>query len=247
MAIDWLTARPVAHRGLHGNGTGHIENSLGAAKAAIAANYAIEVDLQLSKDGEAVVFHDEQLDRLTNESGPVSERNASELSKITLKGSGETIPLLSDLLRTTAGQTPLVLELKSLWDGDTRLAKVVADMLAGYGGPVAAMSFDPDMVSALRKHAPGLPRGIVAERWYGYKDWDFLPRGRKHYLGLLLHVLRTKPHFVAYASFDLPATAPLIARYILGMPLLTWTIRTEKDRARVAKWVDQIIFEHIRP
>jgi glycerophosphoryl diester phosphodiesterase len=243
--LEWLTARPVAHRGLHGNGL--IENSLSAAAAAIAANYAIEVDLQLSADGEVVVFHDDTLERLTVEKGPVGERTAAELTKIKLGAAGDTIPTLADLLTLVAGRTPLVLELKSSWNGDTKLAEKVATQLIDYAGPVAVMSFDPDIVAALKLHAPGLPRGIVAERWYRYTSWDFLSPGRKHALGLLLHLFRTKPHFVAYAQFDLPAVAPLIARFLFGMPLLTWTVRSEKERARVSKWVNQLIFEHIRP
>lgn len=243
--LEWLTARPVAHRGLHGNGI--IENSLSAAAAAIAANYAIEVDLQLSADGEVVVFHDDTLDRLTVENGPVGERTVAELTKIKLASSGDTIPTLADLLMLVAGTTPLVLELKSSWDRDTKLAEKVSTQLVDYAGPVAVMSFDPDLVAALKNHAPGLPRGIVAERWYRYKDWDFLSFGRKQALGLLLHIFRTKPHFVAYAQFDLPAIAPLLARFLFGMRLLTWTVRTEKERARVSKWVNQVIFEHIRP
>lgn len=245
MALDWLTARPVAHRGLHGHGV--IENSLSAAAAAVAANYAIEVDLQLSKDGEVVVFHDDTLDRLTSEKGDVAERNASELKAIRLKDTSDTIPSLHDLLALVGGKVPLVLELKSPWNGDTTLATKVADILITYEGPVAVMSFDPDLVVALKTHAPGLPRGIVAERWYLHPHWNFLSAGNKHYLGLLLHILRTKPHFVAYAQFDLPAIAPLVARYVLGMPLLSWTVRVEKERSRVSRWVDQIVFEHIRP
>ena len=245
MALHWLTARPVAHRGLHGNGI--IENSLSAAAAAVAANYAIEVDLQLSSDGEIVVFHDDDLDRLTGEKGDVVARTAAQLKAIKLNGSSDTIPSLDDLLALVGGRVTLVLELKSPWNGDITLAKKVADRLLSYEGPVAVMSFDPDLVAALRKHAPGLPRGIVAERWYIHPHWKFLTPARKHYLGLLLHLFRTKPHFVAYGQFNLPAIAPLIARYVFGMPLLTWTVRVERERKRVRKWVDQIIFEHIRP
>lgn len=245
MALDWLTARPVAHRGLHGNGI--VENSLSAAAAAIAANYAIEVDLQLSKDGKIFVFHDETLDRLTSEKGDVVARTAAELKAIKLNNSNDTIPTLDELLALVAGKVPLVLELKSPWDGEVTLAKKVADRLVSYEGPIAVMSFDPDLVRALREHAPGLPRGIVAERKYIHPYWDFLTASRKRYLGLLLHLLRTKPHFVAYAQFNLPAAAPLIARYVFGMPLLSWTVRTEKERAHVSRWADQIIFEHIRP
>jgi glycerophosphoryl diester phosphodiesterase len=245
MALDWLTARPVAHRGLHGSGIA--ENSLSAAAAAMAANYAIELDLQRSADGEVVVFHDETLDRLTAETGELSARSAAQLAAIKLKGTGDHIPRLAELLRLVAGKVPLVLELKSPWNGDTTLARTVAEQLMGYEGPVGVMSFDPDLVEALKVHAPGLPRGIVAERRYLHPHWKFLTPARKRHLGMLLHLWRTKPHFVAYAQFDLPAVAPWIARNILGMPLLTWTVRVERERERVARSADQIIFEHIRP
>lgn len=245
MAPAWLTARPVAHRGLHGNGI--IENSLSAARAAVEANYAIEVDLQLSKDGEVFVFHDSAMDRLTAEEGKLKERPAAELKSIKLKGSDDTIPTLADLLQLVAGKVPLVLELKSDWNGDTSLVSKVAAQLAGYQGPAAVMSFDPDLVAALRKQAPHLTRGIVAERWYLHPSWNFLSFWRKRYLAQLLHLPWSRPHFVAYAQFDMPAAAPLIARRLFGLPLLSWTVRLERERARVTRWVDQIIFEHIRP
>jgi glycerophosphoryl diester phosphodiesterase len=245
MALDWLTARPVAHRGLWGGGV--IENSLSAARAAIEANYAIELDLQFSADGEPVVFHDDTLERLTDETGPLGERSFSEITKIRFKGSEETIPSFAEFLETVGGRTPIIIELKSAWNGETAFARTVAKMLESYHGPVAVMSFDPAIVHAFKLCAPGLPRGIVAQRWYQNPAWDFLPRAKKNYLGLLLHLFKSQPHFVAYAQFDLPATAPLLARYLLGMPLLTWTVRFEKERLKVQRWADQIIFEHIRP
>lgn len=245
MKLDWLTARPVAHRGLHGNGI--VENSLSAAAAAIAANYAIEVDLQLSADGEIVVFHDETLDRLTAEKGEVAARTLAALQSIKLNNSEDTIPSLADLLRLVNGRVPLILELKSPWNGIVTLVHKVADVLANYEGPVAVMSFDPDLVAELKRYAPALPRGIVAERRYVHPHWKFLSTARKQYLGLLLHLLRTRPHFIAYAQFDLPAKAPSIARKVFGIPLLTWTVRVERERERVAGIADQIIFEHIRP
>ena len=243
--LDWLIERPVAHRGLHGDGL--IENTLGAARAAVDGNFAIEVDLQLTADNEVVVFHDEKLDRLTTAAGPLADRTLAELKKISIHGTNERIPALQELLDLVAGRTPLVLELKSDWNGDERLTARVAAVLAGYAGPVACMSFDPQIVMALQKHAPGLPRGIVAERYYDDPEWSPLTRARRFKLGNLLHIPQTKPHFVAYYVRDLPAIAPLIACHILGMKLLTWTVRTDAERRKARRWANQMIFEGFRP
>jgi glycerophosphoryl diester phosphodiesterase len=243
--LDWLVERPVAHRGLHGNGL--IENTLGAARAATDAGYAIEIDIQLTADNEVVVFHDDTLDRLTDATGPLNGRTLAELKQFTILGSNERIPTLQEFLDTVQGRTPLVIELKSNWDGSELLAKRTAGILQGYEGPVAGMSFDPRVVIALRDHAPGLPRGIVAERYYDDPEWAPLGAKRKFQFGNLLHFHRTKPHFVAYYVRDLPALAPLIARYILGMKLLTWTVRTDAERAKARRWANQMIFEGFRP
>jgi glycerophosphoryl diester phosphodiesterase len=243
--LDWLTARPIAHRGLHGDG--RVENTLGAAAAAVAADYGIEVDLQLTADGEVIVFHDDTLDRLTTGSGPVAVRTAAELKRVSFRASPERIPTLQELLDVVAGRTTLLLELKSEWNGDGRLAARVAAVLLRYAGPVAAMSFDPALVSALRKHAPGLPRGLVAQRRYSRRDWPQLSWPRRFLLGHLAHIYTTTPHFIAYAVRDLPALAPLTCRHIWGMPLLTWTVQSEAERRRARFWANQMIFEGFRP
>lgn len=243
--LDWLIARPIAHRGLHGDG--RLENTLAAAAAAVEANYGIETDVQLSADGEVVVFHDTTLDRLTTASGPLAARTLAELKTVSFRQSGERIPSLQDLLDLVAGRTPLILELKSGWSSGHGLAARVAAALKSYAGPVAAMSFDPSQVAALRIHASGLPLGIVAERYYRDPGWSGLSRPQKFALGNLLHLHRTKPHFIAYRVEDLPAAAPLFARHALGMFLLTWTVRTDANRRRARLWADQMIFEGFRP
>jgi glycerophosphoryl diester phosphodiesterase len=140
-----------------------------------------------------------------------------------------------------------VLELKSRFDGDLRLVRRAAAVLANYRGAVAAMSFDPALVAAFRTLAPKLTRGIVAERHYAHHEWDALPAAAKRSMAHLLHAGRTRPQFVAYAVKDLPAPAPWIARTLFGLPLLTWTVRSEADRQTAARWADQIIFECLRP
>jgi glycerophosphoryl diester phosphodiesterase len=245
--LDWLTARPVAHRGLHDAGHGVIENTASAFSAAIADNYAIECDLRLSADGEAMVFHDRALDRLTTASGEVIGKTAAELGQIAFKNTHDRMLTLPQLCELVAGRVPLILEMKGEFDGDRRLPARIADVLRTYSGPVAAMSFDPDQVAALTLMAPGLPRGIVAESRYGHPEWEALSGTDRFKLAHLLHAGRTRPHFVAYAVNDLPAISPLIARWLFGLPLLTWTVRTDAQRACAKRWADQMIFEGFRP
>jgi glycerophosphoryl diester phosphodiesterase len=246
-APGWLTARPVAHRGLHDRARGIIENMPSAAQAAIDANFAIECDIQLTADGEAMVHHDDALGRLTEGSGALLGMTAAELKAVRFTDTAERMMSLGDLCALVAGRVPLVIELKSHFDGDRRLVARMAEVLASYRGPVAGMSFDPDQVLALRALMPELLRGIVAERSYDEADWpDATPAQRESMLHLR-HAFRTRPHFVAYWIDELPAPAPWIARNIFGLPLLTWTVRTPEQRARAARYADQMIFEGFRP
>src|SRR5215470_8372509 len=160
--LDWLTARPVAHRGLHGDGA--IENTASAFAAAIAGGYAIETDLQITADGEAVVHHDAALGRLTEGSGRLAAMTAAELKRVPFNDTADRIITLGELLDLVAGRATLVIELKSLRDGDPRLPRRAAQVLAGYTGPAALMSFDPFQVAVVRAAAPGITRGLVAER-----------------------------------------------------------------------------------
>jgi glycerophosphoryl diester phosphodiesterase len=245
--LDWLTARPVAHRGLHDAAAGVIENTPSAFTAAIAANYAIECDLQLAADGEAMVFHDDTLERLTEGSGALATLPAAALKRVAFRGSADHMITLGELCELVAGRVTLVIEIKSHFDGDRRLIKRAADVLLTYRGPVALMSFDPGQMAALRALAPGLARGIVAESRYGHHEWDHLSARTKRALAYFTHALSTRPQFIAYSVKDLPATLPLMARRVLGLPLLTWTVRTLEDRERATRYADQIIFEGFRP
>ena len=241
----WLIARPIAHRGLHDAARGIIENTAGAIDAAIAGRYGIEVDLQISGDGEAMVHHDDALGRLTDGDGRLAEMSAAELKRVPFRASAERMLTLPELLERVGGRVALVLELKSRFDGDDRLVARVAKTLAAYAGPVAAMSFDPVMIAALRRIAPRLRRGIVAERRFA----ELPPRSaawRRPALAHLLHAPMTRPDFVAYRVDDLPAPATRVAR-LLGLPILTWTVRTAAQRQQAASAADQMIFEGFRP
>jgi glycerophosphoryl diester phosphodiesterase len=246
-APDWLTARPVAHRGLHDIARGIVENMPAAAEAAIAAGFAIECDIQFSRDGEAMVHHDDVLGRLTEASGALREKTAAELKSVRFKDTAERMMSLGDLCALVAGRVPLVIEVKSHFDGDRALVGRMAEVLSSYDGRAAGMSFDPDQVRALRELIPNRPRGIVAERHYTESDWPQASPRQRQDMTHLRHLFRTLPDFVAYRVDDLPAVAPWVARNLFGCRLLSWTVRTPEQRARGMRYADQLIFEGFVP
>jgi glycerophosphoryl diester phosphodiesterase len=246
-APDWLTARPVAHRGLHDRARGIIENMPGAAQAAIDGNFGIELDVQLTKDGEAMVHHDDALGRLTEGSGALLDLTSAQLKAVKFKDTPERMMSLGDLCALVKGRVPLVIEVKSHFDGDRKLVARVAEVLAPYRGPAVAMSFDPDQVLALRELLPERPRGIIAQRTYDAADWPEATPAQRDGMLHLRHAFHTRPHFVAFWVEQLPDPAPWIARNIFGLPLLTWTVRTPEQRERAARYADQMIFEGFRP
>ena len=247
-ALDWLVARPIAHRGLHDAALGLIENTAGAVRAAVAGGYGIEVDLQISGDGEAMVYHDAVLGRLTEGEDRIDRLSAIALKRVAFRNSDERMMTLGELCELVGGRATMLLEMKSHFDGDTRLPARVAAVLAGYGGPVAPMSFDPRQLATLRQKAPRLPRGLVAAKYRPHPYWDQMPAWLRYGMGALFPAaLTARPHFVAYTIDDLPAFAPWFARHALCLPLLTWVVRSESERRRAAGSADQIIFEGFRP
>lgn len=239
--LEWLTARPVAHRGLHDTAEGVIENTPQAFRAAIEGGYAIECDVQLSGDGEAMVFHDATLERLTLEQGALRARRADELKAVRFKHTTDRMIALSDLCALVAGRVPLIVEIKSDFSGHTRLAARTAEILQGYAGKAAAMSFDPAMVSALRERAPSLTRGLVAENPARNEAV------RARVFRYLRAALQAEPDFLAWSVNDLPSAPPCIVRFAPGKPLLTWTVRTKEQRSLAARYASQMIFESFRP
>ena len=246
-APDWLTARPIAHRGLHDRAGGIPENTIAAAEAAVAGGYAIECDVQPSVDGEAMVFHDTALGRLTEAAEPITSRKAAELSQLRIAGTQERIPTLPAFLETIRGRTPLVIEIKTQFDDDMGLTKRVVDVVAGYGGPVALKSFDPRIVAALASLAPNLPRGIIAESHHDHPSYATLSRGVRFALANLLHLGQSRPDFLSWRVDDLPAAAPYLCRLLARMPVMAWTVRSDEQRRNAAEHADQMVFEGFRP
>ncbi len=227
-----LTALPFAHRGLHGGG--RVENSLGAFEAAIGRGHGIELDVRLTLDGRAAVFHDEELDRLAEAAGPIARMTSDELRAVRLRGSGEGIPMLEEVLQLVRSQVPLLIELKTPRASAARLCATVARALHGYLGPVGIMSFNPDVGDWFANRSLRRLRGLVVSE----RDKKGL-RGR---IERFWSVRRARPDFLACDISDLPSAFAARQR-ARGLPIVTWTVRSEAQRAVAAEHADQIVYE----
>ncbi len=250
MSARPLFDRPIAHRGLHDRASGIIENTASAFEAACRHGYTIECDVQLSRDGIPMIFHDDDLDRLTGVTGPVSAKSMAELGQIRLLDSaaGDTPQRFSEFLAQVDGRVLLQIELKQQPDQATTdvLAQTVLDALSAYRGPVTIESFDPRLLVALRKRRAAYPLGIVT---YDYRepDWDTnLSDGTRFMLRHLLHWPATRFDFISCRdnSLDLPAVKLFRS---FGIPVTTWTIKSSAAALAVMGKADQIVFEGFLP
>jgi len=247
-APDWLTARPIAHRGLHSKQSGLVEHTPAAAAAAIAKNYAIECDIQRTKDGEAVVFHDFTLDRLMRAEGRVDAFRADELGQLTYKDCDQRIVSLANFLARIGGRTPVIVEIKSRFDGDMRLADRGMAAVAAYAGPVCLKSFDPAVLVHLRGAGAVCPLGLVAQARYDTgEEWAGLPQEWRVSFAELRDFPLARPDFLSWNLADLPHAVPMLCRNGIGMPVMTWTVRSREALERGRLWADQIIFDGFEP
>lgn len=245
--LEAVFARAIAHRGLHDAASGVIENTRSAFAAALHAGFGMECDLQISADGEAMVFHDFTLDRLTTSSGRVDQMTANQLRHVSFKAGGDRIQSLAELLMQVEGQQALVVEVKSRFDGNTAICTRIAALVKAYSGPLVLKSFDPAMIRALRAAGVARPLGLIAMNAYEYPDYAGLSAEQKHALGNLLHFGETRPDFLSWRHQDLPSAAPYLCRSQLGLPVMGWTIRSAEEAARARPHIDQIVFEGFQP
>ena len=207
------------------------------------------MDVQLSADGEAMVFHDEALNRLTAANGAVHSFSAADLGRLELQGGGETIPTLAEILALVAGRVPLVVEIK---DQDGKfgpdvgpLERRVGELLTAYDGPAAAMSFNPYAVRALGEAAPDVPRGLVSYDW-PRQDVPWMTYAERQALADMVRFEELGCAFCSYGAKSLPAKGATRVR-VDDHPVLTWTIRSPLEEARVLRHADQITFEGYLP
>lgn len=252
LAPTFLTM-PLAHRALHDAQAHRPENSLSAIRAAIDQGYGIEIDLQGSADGVAMVFHDDDLDRLTFDTGPVKARTAAELQRIRVRNTRDPIPTLRQVLAEVRGQVPLLIELKDqsgvIGPTDGVLERATATALDGYNGPVAVMSFNPSSVAKMAEFAPQVPRGLTT---YAFPASDFPENptpeqeARRASLAAIADYDAVGAVFISHDCRDLdrPRVAALKAQ---GAVILCWTIRSPEAEAKARRIAQNITFEQYFP
>ncbi|MEM9343718.1 MAG: glycerophosphodiester phosphodiesterase family protein [Pseudomonadota bacterium] len=239
--------RPFAHRALHD--AMRPENSLSAVRAAVDAGYGIEVDVQPSADGIAMVFHDDTLDRMTEVTGPVTARTAEDLKAIALHGTPDTIPTLADVLVAVGGRVPLTIEVKdqtgALSPDVGPLEEAVARQITGYAGPLAVMSFNPFSVAKMQEIAPDVPRGLVTCDFTD-DEWSAASDPWRRALVEMSQLEGTESAFISHHADDLGS--PHVARARShGAEILCWTIRSQAAADAALKIADQITFEGFTP
>lgn len=235
---------PFAHRALHDVSDGRPENSRAAIRAAIAAGYGIEIDLQLSADGAAMVFHDYALDRLTGATGAVRLCDRATLEGTALTGGAEGIPGLPEVLAIVAGQVPLLVEIKdqdgAMGPNIGLLEQAVARDIEGYAGPLAIMSFNPHTVAVMGDLCPNVPRGLVTSA-YRKEEWP-LSQAVCDTLREIPDYARVGALFISHEVDDLdrPRVAELKAQ---GALVCCWTVRSATQEAQARRIADNITFE----
>ncbi|MCF6214701.1 MAG: hypothetical protein L3J58_00845 [Emcibacter sp.] len=241
MTKVWLTDFPFAHRGLHDPLKGIVENSLSAFHAANKNGHGFELDILLSKDDKAMVFHDVSLDRLTGTSGNIQNFTALELSAIKLKHTSDCIPTLSRVLSETDQNYPILIEIKGDQGHPVEIAKAVFKDIKDYNGPIAIMSFYPEIIKWFKINAPHILRGLVAT---SINDGEmpndyFSVEIQKEYVEGL------ETDFIAYDIKALPNDLTEYCRK-KNIPVLTWTVRSEPLRKKAAQYTDNIIYENLK-
>ncbi|WP_378950912.1 glycerophosphodiester phosphodiesterase [Mesorhizobium sp. ANAO-SY3R2] len=233
--LSWLTARPIAHRGLHDLNKSCWENTLTAFKRAVERGYAIECDVHLSSDGEVVVFHDDTLKRLTGTDGYIWQRTAAEMGALRIGGTADHAPTLTELLNLVDGRVPLVIELKGIPGKDEGLVAKVGAALRDYKGKAAIMSFDHWLIRDFSSHAPGIPAGLTA--------WGDQVHELEAHFSMLAHNIS----FVSYGVGHLPNRFVSFVREKLAMPVITWTVRDQDAVTKTFAHADQMTFEGFEP
>jgi glycerophosphoryl diester phosphodiesterase len=231
----WLTQSYFAHRGLHAEGSGAPENSLESFRRAVEAGYGFELDVQLTSDGQVVVMHDADLERMAGDPRLISDTTSAEIAEITLLGSTETVPTLTEALAVADGAVPVLVEIKN--EGVVgELEDEVARQLAAYEGPVAVISFNPYSLSRVAQTEPDIIRGQLSSSFKGVE----LELWKRFLLSRMLMNWTSQPDFIAYHTGSLPSAGTTVQKW-RGRPLIGWTPTTIAEREEALEICDNVI------
>lgn len=235
-----------AHRGLHDREAGIPENSLPAFRRALERGYGVELDVHLTGDGRLAVIHDKNLKRTAGVDAEVSGLSAAELKTFRLEGTGETIPLLEEVLPVFAGKTPLIVELKVAGNADALVDAAMA-RLEGYPGLYCVESFHPAALLALKKRYPWVIRGQLSENFFRGSETGLLSRPSAAVMTLLLTTSATRPDFIAYHYMDRACPSLRLMKRLYGVHEVAWTVRSREDMELLEQEGVTVIFEGFVP
>lgn len=245
MMLDAFKSRPLAHRTLHDVRKGRPENSISGAKAAIAAGYGIEIDLQMSSDGVPMVFHDDLLQRLTPQYGAIRDFPVSDLAKMRLSHGDEYIPTFANFLSFVDGRVPLLIEIKDqdggLESNTHDFERAVCEDLKGYEGAVALMSFNPYAIANCARYAPDIPRGLVTDPFLE-KEWPTVSKERLQHLAGIPDYTEVQASFVSHNVDDLHSQRVSSLKKN-GATVFCWTVLSAEQEAAARKIADNVTFE----
>ncbi len=246
---DAFRRTPMAHRALHDKAAGRVENSRAAVKAALSKGYGVEIDVQPSKDGCAMVFHDYDLKRLTGQRGAIQQRQAEDLGQVALLGGDEGIPTLGEVLKLVSGTVPLLIELKDqhgqMGPTDGQLEAAVVNELQGYAGPVAVMSFNPEMVARLAALAADVPRGLTTAA-FSPENWPLLKPQVRDRLRTIPDYMRVGASFISHDVNDLDSSRVAELK-TQGADILCWTVKSQAQEQAARRVACNITFEGYLP
>jgi glycerophosphoryl diester phosphodiesterase len=239
--ISWIKETPIAHRGLH---TKDIpENSLSAFENALKNNYAIELDVQFTKDKEVVVFHDENLKRMTNDTRNIEDVNYDELKNLRLGNTNEIIPTLEEVLELVDSKVAILIEIKDCKDY-IELSEKTYEILKGYEGNYAIQSFNPFILEWYKNNASEVVRGQLSGTFT--EGSESLNSFEKFALKNMLLNFKSKPNYIGYDLEGIPKSK-LESLRKKGVPIIVWTVKNKEDMEKAYKYSDNITFENFLP
>ena len=230
---SWVLTRPVAHRGLHNELYG--ENSMPAYQNAIKNGYPIEMDIQISKDGVLLCFHDDNLKRVTGKDALINDLTYEEIQKLDILGLGQKIPTFEEFLKLVNGQVPLMIELKRQKSKQYDIARLVVDALKDYKGEFVIQSFDPFVMLNVKKYAPNILRGQLG----GVPEKGELPFVQYAVVKHMFFNFLVKPDYINYYLYHMPINKKI--------PTVCWTVRTPNDLQKAKDLKVNFVFESVNP